>query len=182
MQQILLERSSIMKNVMDFNLTGIAKKICAVCLVFYLSVLPALPKEADSVIPPNNWGAVESLPKGTTLSVRMTSHDKMEGTFQGLDAGSIHLMTNGQESVFPRDGIAEIKQLGVPDSKLNGTLIGLGAGALAGGIAAGITGAPLNHNEDNWGILFLAAGIGIGTILGFTTDTLIKGSRLLYRK
>jgi hypothetical protein len=170
-----------MRNALDFGLTGVAKKLCVICLVFCLSVVPALPRGVDSVIPSNNWGAVESLSKGTSISVRMTSRDRMEGAFQGLDAESIHLMMDNQERVFPRNGIVEIRQLGVPDGKLNGTLIGLGAGALAGGIAAGVAKAPFD-NEDSWGTLFLAAGIGIGAILGFTADTVIKGSRLLYQK
>ncbi len=171
-----------MNQAANIKFTRIAKRICAICLVLSLGVLPALPREAESFIPPGNWGAVESLSKGTLISVRMTSRDRMEGTFQGVDERGIHLMMDGQERVYPRNGVAEIRQLGVADRKLNGTLIGLGAGAVAGGVAAAATDAPFDRDEDNWGILFLAAGIGIGAALGFITDTVIKGDRLIYRK
>jgi hypothetical protein len=166
---------------MIISLKAIGSKICSVCLVFCLSVLPSLSRDMNIVIPANNWGAVQSLQKGTSISVRMASQDRMEGDFLSLDAESIHLMMDKQERTFPRDSIVEVRQLRVPDRKLNGILIGMGTGTAAGGIAAAASHAPF-RGEDVWGVLFVAAGAGLGAVFGFTADTMIKGSKLIYRR
>ncbi len=159
----------------------VVEKALAICLALCLGIIPALPGDKVDIVPPGNWAAVESLQKGTSISVRMTSGDRMDGKFQGLDAESIHLMMNKQERIFPRNSIAEVWQLRVPDRKRNGALIGMGAGALAGGIGAAASGARFS-GEDQYGVLLVAIGAGLGAIVGATTDAMIKGNRLLYRK
>jgi hypothetical protein len=81
------------------------------------------------------------------------------------------------------NSIAEVWELGLADSKLNGTLIGMGIGIGAGAVAAGTAGQLMsNEGEDAWGAMMLAVGAGIGTLTGFAVDSSIKGERLIYRK
>jgi hypothetical protein len=166
-----------------FGFKRIAKEILAICLALGLSVIPAASKNNNVVVPPGNWGGLESLPPGTEISVRMTFGDKIEGKFMSMDSDGIRLTMDEKERIYPRSDVAEVRQLHVPDSKLNGTLIGMGAGAAAGGIAAGTLGQLLeNESNESYGALLLVLGIGIGTAAGLAIDTAVKGDRLIYRK
>jgi hypothetical protein len=175
------ERSYKMRNECMIGLKAKIKQLSAACLVFCLSVPMVFPKEMDSVIPANNWGAVQALQPGAPISVRMTSHDRMEGDFLSLDSESIHLMMGIEERVFPRSSIIEVRQLRVPDRNLDGALIGTGIGAAFGGIGAFATNAPF-RGEDAWGALMIMTGAGIGAVIGLTADAMIKRSKLLYRR
>jgi len=167
-----------------FAFDGFAGKIFAVCLVFCLSVIPAFPKDNANVVPPGNWGAVEYLPRGTKISVRMIFGDRMDGKFLNLDAESIRLEIDGKDRNYPRTDVREIWQLRVPDRKLNGALIGMGTGAAAGIIAAyavNTGGGSRWRQEDAPGPYFLLAGLGLGALVGTLVDVSIKSDRLLYR-
>jgi len=167
-----------MKNL---EIRTLLRKTLVMGLVVCLGVVSALPKDNLSAIPPGNWGLVGSLEKGTSISVRMTSGDRIDGKFIALDPDSVRLTMDRQERVYPRSGIAQVWQLRVADPKLNGTLIGMGAGAAAGIIGAVSSNAPFG-GEDAWGAGFVMAGIGIGAALGLMTDAMIKGDKLIYRK
>lgn len=133
------------------------------------------------IVPLGNWEVVESLAQGTEISVLMTFGDRMDGRFLSLDAESIRLAINGKDRIYPRRDVAEVWQLRMPDRKLNGALIGMGAGALAGVIGAVASDAQF-EGEDKWGVLFVIAGIGLGALAGAVVDATIKGNRLIYRK
>ena len=162
----------------------LSNKALAATLALWLGAVPVFPKDKLDLVPPGNWGAVEILEEGTPVSIRMVSGDKMDGKFLDLDSDAIHVIIDDQERVFPRSGVAEIWQLRVPDGKLNGVLIGMGAG-LAAGIIAASAGGALNTGDTagrQWGAGLILAGIGLGAVLGAVTDASIKGKRLLYRK
>jgi hypothetical protein len=170
-------------NVRMSCLNKTANKGLALCLALCLSIASAMPKEKSSAIPPGNWGLVGSLPEAASISVRMTSGDRVDGKFVALDPESIRMTADKQERIYPRNSIAEVWELGLADSKLNGTLIGMGIGIGAGAVAAGTAGQLMsNEGEDAWGAMMLAVGAGIGTLTGFAVDSSIKGERLIYRK
>jgi hypothetical protein len=157
------------------------RTLLAASLAFCLGIFPALPKDKLTSIPPGNWGLVGVLDEGTSISVRMTSGDRIDGKFIALDPDSVRLVMDKKERIYPRIGIAEIWQLRAPDPKLNGSLIGMGVGAVAGIIGAVASNAPFG-GEDAWGSGFVMAGIGIGAALGFAADAAIKSDKLIYRK
>ncbi len=166
-----------------FGFRRVVTKVLATCLALFLGVIPVLPKGNAETVPPGNWNAVELLQKGTSISLRMTSGDRMEGKFHALEAEGIRLIVDGQERILPKSGVAEIRQLHVGDSKVNGTIYGMLAGGAVGGIAAGTLGELMaNEGQAGQGALYLLAGIGIGALVGLTVDSAIKGDRLLYRK
>jgi hypothetical protein len=161
------------------------QKILAMCLALYLGLMPTFSKDKVDFVPPGNWGAVESLEKGASVSLRMDSGDKMEGKLLGLDDVAIQLMVDKKERSYPRSGVAEVWRLGVPDRKINGILIGMAGGAATALIAtAGISsgGGSKWDQEDAPGPYFMLAGLGLGALIGGLTDALIKGDKLLYRK
>jgi hypothetical protein len=168
-----------------FCTTSAVQKILAMCLALYLGLMPAFSKDKVDFVPPGNWGAVESLEKGTSISLRMASGDKMDGKLLDLDDVAIQLMVDKKERSYPRSGVVEVWRLGVPDRKINGILIGMAGGVAAALIAtAGISsgGGSKWDQEDAPGPYFVLAGLGFGALIGGTTDALIKGNKLLYRK
>jgi hypothetical protein len=166
--------------VLVFGFKKVLKKALMIYLALSLGVIPVLPSDSADIIPPGNWGAVESLTQGTEISVRMTSGDKMDGKYLGLDAEGIRLTMDNQERIFPRSAVTHVWQLRVKDKKLNGALIGMGLGAVAGG-AIGAAAKAGFSGEDALGGAFVLAGIGLGAIIGVTVDALIKGNKLIYR-
>jgi hypothetical protein len=167
--------------ILDFRrFTG---KIMAVCLSICLCIVPAFSKDKANVIPAGNWGAVEFLEKDATITVHMNSGDKTEGKFLALEADSIRLNIDKQERIFPRASITEVWQR-VPDSKLNGILIGAVIGLVAGGLVARAAGTT--HTGDSGaqalGGGIVMTGLGLGALFGGITDAKIKGNKLIYRK
>jgi hypothetical protein len=160
------------------------RKMLAAFVSVCLCVIPVFPKGATDVVPRGNWRAVEFLEEGTSISVSMDSGDKMEGKFLGLESDAIRLKVDKKERVYPRASITEIRQLRVPDSKLNGTLIGMGGGMVAGIIAASALGGLSTGDTAGrqWGAALIMAGMGLGALFGGITDATIKGSRLIYLK
>jgi hypothetical protein len=78
-----------------------AGKIVPVFLAFYVCIATAFPKDVIDVVPRGNWGAVEFLEKGTSISVSMDSGDKMEGKLLGLEPDAIRLNVDKQERIYP---------------------------------------------------------------------------------
>jgi hypothetical protein len=158
-------------------------KIMAVCLSICLCIVPTFSKDKADIIPAGNWGAVEFLQKDATITVHMNSGDKIKGKFLALEADAIRLNVDGHEKIFPKTSITEAWQR-VPDSKLNGILIGAVAGALAGGLVARAAGTT--HTGDSGaqalGGGIVMTGLGLGALFGGITDAKIKGNKLIYRK
>jgi hypothetical protein len=161
-----------------------AMKPAAILLAFFLCFGSAFPMDMDNTVPRDNWRAVQLLEKGTSISVTMDSGDKMEGKFLELESNAIRLRVDNQERIYPRANVQEIRQLRVPDSRANGTLIGMGAGTVGGVIAASVSGTLKTGDTAGrqWGAGFIMAGMGFGALFGFLADTAIKGSKTIYRK
>jgi hypothetical protein len=159
-------------------------KAGAAFLAVCLCIVSAFPNDMLDAIPRGNWGAVESLAKGTSISVTLESGDKMGGKFVGLEPDAIRLKVDRQERIYPRASVTEIRQLRVPDGKANGTLIGMGAGMVAGIIVASVSGTLRTGDRAGrqWGTGLIMAGMGFGALFGCIADAAIKGDRLIYLK
>lgn len=169
------------RKVFVFCFRSISRKLLVASLVLCLSVIPTLSKDKLDAAPPGNWGAIESMNKDTSVSVRMTSGDRMDGKFLKIDADAIYIGVDRQVKILPRRVVAEIWQHRAPDKKLNGILIGMGTGALSGVVVGKAINAEF-QGEDAFGILLVAAGLGFGALIGGVTDAAIKSDKLLYRK
>jgi hypothetical protein len=157
------------------------KRLIALCLVFVCGITPALSASNFDSVPPGNWGKVESLPRGTEISVKMRFGDKMNGEYMGLDADAIRLNIDKKESIYPKKDIGEVRLLNVSDSNLNGVLTGFAIGAIPPSILLG----KYFENETGEGargaLMGIAIGGGIGALIGYLWDNLDKGTELIYR-
>lgn len=156
------------------------KRLIALCLVFVCGITPALPMSNSDSVPPGNWGKVESLPRGTEISVKMRFGDKMKGEYMGLDADAIRLNIDSKERTYPKKDIGEVRLLNVSDSNLNGVLTGFAIGAVPLGILFG----KYAENEIDEGargaLMGIAMGGGFGALVGYLWDNLDKGTEIIY--
>jgi hypothetical protein len=171
-------------HVLMLGFMRLAGKIMAVCLAICLCIVPVFPKDKADIVPLGNWAAVQNLKIGKSVSLHMTSGDRIDGEFVGLDPEAIRLKVDKQEKIYQRISVSEVWQLRVPDSKLNGTLIGMGVGTAAGLITAAASGTLKTGDTAGrqLGGAFIMAGMGFGALFGAITDAAIKGDKLLYRK
>jgi hypothetical protein len=172
------------QHILILGFRRLAVKIMAVCLAICLCIVPVFSKDKVNIIPAGNWAAVQNLKTGRSVSMHMISGDRIDGEFLGLDPEAIRLKVDKQEKIFQRSSINEVWQLRAPDSKLNGTLIGMGVGTTAGIITAAASGTLKTGDTAGrqLGGAFIMAGMGFGALFGAITDAAIKGDKLLYRK
>jgi hypothetical protein len=160
------------------------KKPLACFLMFFMGAVPAFSINNLDVAPPGNWAKVELLAAGADISVKMVFGNKMEGTYVGLDTNAIRLRIGGQDRIYPRKDVAAIRLLNLHDSSLNGTLWGLGIGAVSLSMFGGIMMSSFGGQGDEiTAITLVSAGIGggIGALVEYAIDKTHKGSELIYR-
>jgi hypothetical protein len=155
-------------------------KIWALLLIVGLGFTPLFPQGRIDAVPPGNWAKVESLIPGTEISVQLTSGDRIQGEFLGLEADAIRLNVGYRESAYPRPSVVEIQMPGVKDSNKNGTLIGMGIGA---GCAAILAAASYDKNDPykNLGWVGIPLFAGVGALVGYGIDHTRSGASLIYR-
>ena len=105
--------------------------------------------------------------------------DKMDGEYMGLDSDIIRLKIDGEERVYPRKDIAEIRLLKINDPNQNGVGIGLAIGAAT--LAFVAYGATGGEYYSKVGPLAAGIGAGVGALIGYLVDNSYKGSELIYR-
>jgi len=157
------------------------KRFIAFCLISICGAMPAFSMSNFESVPPGNWAKVESLSQGEEVSVKMLFGDKMEGKYLGLDSESLRLNIYGEERVYPKKDIAEIRLLNVNDSNQNGVGIGMLIGAIPLGLLAGKYAENEGGSAAAAAVLSGAMGAGIGGLIGYLVDNLHKGSKLIYR-
>lgn len=159
------------------------KRFTIFCLISICGVMPALSMNNFESVPPGNWTKVESLSQGEEVSVKMLFGDKMNGEYMGLDSDAIRLNIDGEERVYPRKDIAEIRLLNINDSNQNGVGIGLLIGAAAMGLLSGIAAKDVTSEAGTAALALVGAGLGggIGGLIGYVWDSQHKGTELIYR-
>jgi hypothetical protein len=132
-------------------------------------------------VPPGNWTKVESLSQGEEVSVKMLFGDKMNGRYIGLNSDAIRLNIDGEERIYPRKDIAEIRLLNINDSNQNGVGIGMLVGGVPAIFAALLNADEADTNADSAAVVSGLIGAGIGGLVGYMVDNVHKGSELIYR-
>ena len=156
------------------------RKLTACLMTFWIGVWPALAGDEAQAVPPGNWSKVASLTPGAGISVRLSSGDRLEGGFLGLTDDGIRLTMESRERLLPKKDVSEIRLPGIKDSRWNGTLIGMAAGAGLSGIPAAIRWGD-NPESDAFGVVGIPACALIGALVGFLADNAHRGSELIYR-
>jgi hypothetical protein len=108
---------------------------------------------------------------GEKVQVIDRSGNKTEGRFDGVSGSSLALIARGSRREFLETQIREVTRQR-PESKWDGTLIGLGAGALAGFISVKTHCRNASERDDCLAVgytflvpIFAGAGAGTGALI-----------------
>ena len=127
----------------------------------------------------------EVLKVGTIIYVQDEAGVRTKGKIRELSPASLTLYTidgHRQERSFPADRVARISRV---DSRLNGFLIGMAAGAVPGAMLGyGFTTYCENESAHCPGAPYIfGATFGlIGGWIGFEIDDAINGQKLVFRR
>jgi hypothetical protein len=131
---------------------------------------------------PNEWSALQALPTGARLSVRMKSGEKVEGRLSLVSDAALTLLRKGAAVELRRDAVRRVYRVGGPSVKKS-TLVGLGVGAGTG--AAVGTGVAVSEEHESGEahmpvFVFGAGGAIIGTLAGLAVGLLGRKRVLIY--
>jgi outer membrane lipoprotein SlyB len=143
-------------------------------LLFALFIAQVLTVSANAVVVPGRWEKVESLPRGTTVIVHLSSGDRLQGALSKLNEEEILLSVAGDEVRLPKSGVTMIHRAQkVQGSGWKEMAIGAGIGVLVGGIV-GRTCSGVNARgiAPVWGSL--------GAVAGFIVGRAVKKTEVLY--
>jgi hypothetical protein len=123
-----------------------------------------------------------ALRRGENIEIRDSQGKIFKAKLERITATSLTASVNGSLRDFSESDLQELQHR-KPDSLKNGMLIGLGAGALAGLVAAS---AECGGNDPECAVYstlaflptFAGAGLGIGAL----TDALIHKNEVVYKR
>jgi hypothetical protein len=121
---------------------------------------------------PVDWSAINSVPSGNKLTVKLKNGQTAEGKFAGSSNDTLSLSVNGKSMDVKRDEVRSVYHV-TGNSATQTTLIGLVLGA-GGGTAIGLAGSGGNDSFDKIdhaataGLAVIGAGAGatIGYLIG----------------
>ena len=150
------------------------------CLATALAHAPAA--AAQDTRGAGGWSALQALPTGAKLKVRMKSGETVEGRLSSVNDAGLTLLRKGEAVELRRDGVRKVYRVGGPSVK-KATLIGLGVGT---GVGAAVgTGFAVSgeheSGEAHLPIFVLGAGGAIiGPLTGLTAGLLGRRRVLIY--
>lgn len=152
----------------------------ALCLATALANVPAA--AAQEARGAAGWSALQALPTGAKLRVRMKSGETVEGKLTFASDTALTLSRKGANVELRREGVRRVHRVGgtsVKKATLMGLAVGTGAGAAIGtGVAVG------DEHESGEAHLpvfvFGAGGAIIGTLTGLATGLLGRKRVLVY--
>jgi hypothetical protein len=129
-----------------------------------------------------DWGQVQALHTGDRVGVIRADHKRIEGSFDGADAGMI-LVRDGQQIMIAKDDVVRVYQP-AHVGRWKRALIGAGIGAVAGAIVDQTLGTRLRNEGTNYFRGWEAAGTyGVGMGVGAAAGALSGGGdKTVYRR
>src|SRR5918993_2376988 len=132
--------------------------------------LAAGKKTAAATPPPADWSAVQAIPRGEKIVLRMKDGQRYEGRFESANDLLVNIVRHGTSMSIERDRIRRVSQKGGM-SRTNGALwgaaIGGGSGALTGGILYdAANGDFVESFAPACALLGAGIGAGIGALFG----------------
>lgn len=113
-----------------------------------------------------DWSAVQAIPAGEKIVLRMKDGTRYEGRFENATDLLVNIVRNGRSASFERERIRRVSQKG-GTSRANGALVGL---AIGGGGGAIVGGGLSEAYDDGIAVIvvpvFAAIGAGIGAGIG----------------
>jgi hypothetical protein len=129
-----------------------------------------------------DWAEVRGLHTGDRVGVIRADHRRIEGSFEGADAGMI-LIRDGQQVMIAKDDVVRVYKPARVD-RLKRVLIGAGVGAVAAAIVDQTYGERLRNEGTNYFRGWEAAGAySVGVGVGAATGALSGGGdKTVYRR
>ncbi|HLL74934.1 MAG TPA: hypothetical protein VK421_06685 [Pyrinomonadaceae bacterium] len=130
----------------------------------------------------NGWAALQALPTGAKLKVRMKSGETVEGRLSMVSDAGLTLLRKGAAVELRRDGVRKVYRVGGPSVKKS-TLVGLGIGTGVGaavGTGFAVSGEHESGEAHMPVFVFGAGGAIIGTLTGLTAGLLGRRRVLIY--
>ena len=156
------------------------KKLISFALVLCLA-LPMIAVAGQSGTVSNDWAAVQSVPLGDKLSVKLKDGKKMEGRLLAVSDTSIKIDRGSKTSDLDRNSIAKVQRYvtnSVGKSIGKSTAIGAGIGFGAG---AGVALAADQYEDiETAGLVGILGGIGAG--IGAAVGALVGAASATGRK
>jgi small nuclear ribonucleoprotein (snRNP)-like protein len=138
-------------------------------LITILAIQPTMAWSRAAKESSHDWALLMAVRPGEKLYVKLEDGRKVNGTISSVSETMLILSTDHQTAGFSRQDIQEIRLArgrSLKKSILMGTLIGAGAGAALGGVAAA-------SDNGDWFDVKASQGIPIGAAVGATFGTLI---------
>ena len=152
-------------------------------IVMMLGFSVAMPLAAAGQAVATTYGELRTLIRpGDTLTVTDTSGLQVSGKVTELSASSLALMVDGRPREWREADVATITERRA-DSLVNGTLIGLGVGALTGSVLLWAMGRD-SDVPTSAGMLLLggAAAGAIGAAIGARADAVQTTQQVVFRR
>ncbi len=129
-----------------------------------------------------DWGQVQSLHTGDRVGVIRADHKRIEGSFEGADAGMI-LIRDGQQFMIAKGDVVRVFQP-ARVGRWKRALIGAGVGTAAAAIVDQTLGTRLRNEGTNyfrgWETAgTYAVGVGVGAAAGALSG---GGDKTVYRR
>jgi hypothetical protein len=165
----------------------IVSEVRTLLAIFLIGFLTSSGVEAQAI--PGRWEAIDTLPRGSSIIVTLTSVDRAEYIFV-QSAPDFLVLTNqdGQEVRLAKADVRTIERQqrdGVRNGALIGAAVGFGGGflTLAAFNAKKTASGPIWDRED-FGYYISAGliGAGIGALVGTAVDAGRKGTEILYSR
>jgi hypothetical protein len=127
-------------------------------------------KETAKAAPVADWSAVQAIPAGEKIVVRMKDGQRYEGRFESASDLLVNILRNGRSMSIERERIRRVSQKGGM-SRTNGALwgaaIGGGSGlAVGGGLFEAADGEFVGAIVPVTALLGAGIGAGIGALFG----------------
>jgi hypothetical protein len=132
---------------------------------------------------PGDWSAINSVPSGDKLSVKLKNGQTVEGKLASFSNDAVSLSVNGKSMDLKRDEVLSVHHV-IGKSATKATLIGLAVGA-GGGTAIGLAGSGGNDSFDKIDHAATAGlaviGAGVGATVGYLIGRKNKKRVLIYQ-
>ena len=130
-------------------------------------LLPSVMSAQVGTAPTNDWSALNTVPPGSQLSVKLKNGKTVEGKLSGVSDTALSLSVKKKPAEVKREDVYSVHQTS-KRSATKATLIGLGAGAGAGAVIGAVGGSK----DDGFEKIDRAATAGL-TVLGGAAGALV---------
>ena len=158
-----------------------SRKITIVSVLLTITLVYSPLALAQQPTGSSDWSAVQAVPPGDALIVKLKDGRSVEGTLSSVTDSELSLTRNNKNEAFGRDGIFQVYGRKRKAEKGKYAAIGAGIGAGAGlGIGLAKNSPPIDDGEI-YPVGGTMLGAGIGAVGGFLFGQVKRRRVLIYQ-